>query len=46
MFQPNGDLVDLVLQSYFNDIGHNQDDFVQQENEEVFDQMNSLLWIK
>ena len=34
-FEPDGDLVDLVLQNYQSGIVHNQDAFGQQENEEV-----------
>ena len=34
-FEPEGDLVELVLQNYHNDIVHNQDAFGQQENDEV-----------
>ena len=42
MFEPNGDLVDLVLQIYFNDIKHNQDTFALQKNEKVNDQINKM----
>ena len=39
-FEPDGDLVNLVLQNYRDDMVHNQDSFAQQENEEVMDLMN------
>ena len=42
MCEPNGDLVDLVLQIYCNDIKHNQDAFALQENEKVNDQINKM----
>ena len=44
MFQPNADVVDLVLQNYFNDIKRSQDAFAQQENE-VIHQINKLFRI-
>ena len=34
-FEPDGDLVEVVLQNYQSDVVHNQDAFGQQENEEV-----------
>ena len=37
VFEPDSDLVDIVLQNYRNDLEHNQDPFAQQENEEVME---------
>eukprot|EP00111_Clytia_hemisphaerica_P012052 TCONS_00035416-protein len=41
IFEPDGHLVDLVLQNYRNDLMHNQDAFTQQENDEVQDLMSN-----
>ncbi|XP_066921397.1 uncharacterized protein [Clytia hemisphaerica] len=41
IFEPDGHLVDLVLQNYRNDLMHNQDAFAQQENDEVQDLMSN-----
>jgi len=35
IFEPNADIVELVLQNYQEDLQHNQDAHAQQENEEV-----------
>ena len=42
MVEPDGNLVDLVLQNYHDDIVHNQDAYGQQENDEVQDLMDNF----
>lgn len=43
IFEPDADLVELVLQNYRDDLEHNQDHFAQQENEEVIELINENL---
>lgn len=43
IFEPDAELVELVLRNYRNDLEHNQDPYAQQENDEVIGIINETI---